>query len=92
MYSPQKFTGKVTGTASDIYISIGTKPIYVKVLNATALNEYEYIEGETRKLHYDSTNGASMSAGVIITVDERGFTIPAAENAAGDEIYYFVLA
>lgn len=90
MYSPQKFTGELTGTGNDITVTLGTKPLYIKVVNATSLTEYEYIEGVTKKLHYDGTKTV-MTSGIVIKADDYSFTIPAAENAANDAITYFVI-
>lgn len=90
MYSPQKFTGELTGTGNDIRVTLGTKPLYIKVMNLTSLTDYGYIEGETMKMHYDGTTTV-ISTGVILKADDYGFTIPASENSANDSIVYFVI-
>ena len=91
MYNPQKFHGSLTGTGQDIFVNIGVEPKFVKVINKTQINIYDFTEGTTVKTHYDDTNKAVVSIGNLISVNERGFTIPASENAANDEIVYFAI-
>ena len=87
MYTPQKATGTVTGTGSDITVEVGFQPDYVLVSNETQVTRLEYVGNKASKI----TNAPAFSHVTTLTVSSTGFTIAAAEQAAADVIYYMAI-
>jgi|GEM_PF-4759547 len=88
MYIPQRHTGTLTGTGSNLEVLVGYKPDYVEVLNVTQHTTLKYINGKNVKIASDGTQTNPSDA---ITVSERGFTVKGSEAANNDELVYICI-
>lgn len=96
MYTPQKAIGTFSGTAADLTVTLGFKPVSVKLINITAGASLEHIEGMADGSGFKIIGGTAPTAAYVasgcVTLTDNGFTLGTdAFNGNGETIFYVAI-
>lgn len=83
--------GKATGDGTALSVTLGFRPKYVMIYNATDATKWEYLDGLAATQSIKTVTAGTMTTDTTsaITITDTGFATTAALNASGKALVWY---